>query len=90
MTINNINELAASLDWSISALKDNVREYTDYETVIDWDDQQVTLTTSVPETGDTLTKTLVFPFTDGDYDDAIVGLQCWADYKWCEHNKREV
>ena len=84
MTINNINDLATYLDTSIDNLKDVVHKYNDYSTIITWDTASVTLRTVVPEAEAELTKSLRFPFDDEDYDDAIVGLQCWADSEYCE------
>lgn len=88
--INNIEELADDLMTTVRNLKSEVNYYTDYQTLINWDDRSVSLTTVVPEAGVTLTKTLHFPFTDTDYDDALTGLQCWADDQWCKAQHKEV
>ena len=90
MTIRSIEELATIRDTTVNGLKHDIHEYTDYDTVIDWSTTGITLTTSVPEAEATETKSLSFPFTEDDFDDAIIGLQCWADFKYCEANQREV
>lgn len=86
MKIRNISELASSLGTTVSELHSHVRKYTDFETDISWTDEIVYLTTYSED--EELTKKLFFPFTDEDYDDAICGLQCWADEVFC--NAREA
>ena len=90
MTIRTIADLADYLRTTVPELQHDVHEYTDYDTAIDWTDATVTLTTTVPEAEAKETKVLQFPFTDADYDDALVRLQCWADYVYCEANRKEV
>lgn len=87
MIIRNIDELAKSLDTTVSDLHRHVRTYTDYETDIDWTDEIVYLTTCSED--EELTKKLRFPFTDDDYDDALCGLQCWADEVYCKAREAE-
>ena len=85
MIIRNIEDLAKDLDTTVSELKAHVHTYTDYDTVIEWSNAAVTLTTTETETGTKLTKILPFPFDSGDYDDAIIGLQCRADEIFCDY-----
>lgn len=89
MKIKNIEELARSVDTTVSDLKEHIRTYTDYPTEITWDNHSVTIQTSVPEIDEQNEKVLSFPFADEDFDDAISGLQCWADAVWCEERHKE-
>lgn len=80
--IDNIKTLANLIyDTTIDNVKQSVIDYTDYKTDINWTNEKITLTVYVPDTSETLTKELSFPFTDAEYHDRITGLQCWADYK---------
>lgn len=79
LQIENVRDLAADLGTTVDALADDVRKYTDYETAIYWTRRGVTLRTTESESGRALEKVLRFPFSDRDYEDALVGLQCWAD-----------
>ena len=90
MTIHNIDALADYLQITVPELPHDVHEYTDYDTAITWTDAAVTLTTTVPEAEAKETTVLPFPFTDADYEDAIIGLQCWADYMYCEAVRKDV
>ena len=90
MEIRNINDLAVARQTTVERMKHDVHEYTDYDTVVDWNDTSVTLTTTVPEANETESTTLRFPFDDDDFYYAIVGLQCWADYVWCKARQKEV
>ena len=87
MKIRNIGDLAIARQTTVEGLKHDVHEYTDYATTIDWDESGIKLTTSVPEIDATSIKRLAFPFTEDEFSDAIAGLQCWADYMWCEAKK---
>ena len=87
MKIQTINELASALGTTVPDLKHHVHTYTDFETDIAWTDEIVYLTTMSED--EELTKKLRFPFTDEDYDDAIVGLQCWADEVFCKAREAE-
>lgn len=89
MMIKNIEELARSIDTSVPELKEHIRTYTDYPTEISFDTKSVILTTSVPDTDKKNTKILYFPLLEDEFDDAISGLQCWADAVWCEERHKE-
>lgn len=89
MTIRNIHDLAEYLRTTVPELPDHMREYTDYTTEISWNASSVTLRTVVPEGEEELQKTLAFPFSDDDFDDAESGLQCWADDIFCRNYYKE-
>lgn len=77
--IRSAEDLAENLGTTADALPRDVDEYTDYETSIFWTRKAVILTTRDDESRKTSMTVLRFPFTSADYEDAIIGLQCWAD-----------
>ena len=77
--IRSAEDLAENLGTTADALPRDVDEYTDYTTSIFWTKKAVVLTTYESERDETAAKFLRFPFTDAEYEDAIIGLQCWAD-----------
>lgn len=80
-TIYNLRDLAEYLDTDADpqAIAENVRKYHDYETRITFSDDGIKLTVTAGETGKQLSRKLYYPFSADVYDDAHVGLQCWAD-----------
>ena len=79
LQIESVHDLSADLGTTPDGLPDVVRNCTDYETAIYWTRRGVTLRTTESESGQALEKVLRFPFSDRDYEEALVGLQCWAD-----------
>ena len=78
-TINNINDFAkVMLCDSVEDLVKYFSEYTVYPVEIEYTDKSVTLRTDADRVP--FTKVLWFPFTEDDYEDAIIGLQCVTDY----------
>lgn len=77
--IHSVHDLAEYLETTIDGIAENVRKYHDYETDITFADDSITLTTTAGETGKKLSKELFYPFSADVYDDAHIGLQCWAD-----------
>ena len=77
--IRSASDLAEYLQTSINGISEHVRTYSDYETEIKLSDDGIVLQTTAGETGKTLAKELVYPFSGEAYDDATSGLQCWAD-----------
>ena len=76
--IKTINDLVKSHQF------DQVEELTKYlhneiyPVTLKYDDKKITLTTDADRVP--FSKVLWFPFTDEDYEDAMVGLQCVTDY----------
>lgn len=68
---------------TIADIPNDIVADTYYKTEVTACDHSIKLTTHADEYIST-TKELAFPFTDDDLYDAIVGLQCWADYAVCE------
>ena len=78
MKIQTITDLVKSQQF------DRVEELTEflrtevYPVTLTYDDEKVTLTTDADRVP--FDKILRFPFTDGDYENAMTGLQCVTDY----------
>lgn len=77
--IHNTEELARYLSTTPDNIPNTVRRYCDYETKTAVDDEGIVLTTTAGETGKRESRGLLYPFSLEAYDDAISGLQCWAD-----------
>lgn len=78
MKIQTITDLVKALQFdSVEVLAENLRSEV-YPVTIEHDDKAVTLRTDADRVP--FTKTLRFPFTTDDYDEALTGLQCVTDY----------
>lgn len=88
--IKNVADLAAMYDTTPEHLDETVHEYTDYATQVEYDGESVTITTTANEYRETNSKTLRFPFSEEDWEDALSGLQCWADAVWCDERQKET
>ena len=78
MTIRNITDLVRALDFDALEELEKFMSSNTYPVALTHDDEKVILTTDADRVP--FTKVLRYPFTDSDYDDAIVGLQCVTDY----------
>jgi len=89
--IHNADELATYLDTTPDKIPEDIRTYTDYETVTTVTAESLTLRTIAGDTGKQTDRMLYFPFSDEAYENAIVGLQCWADATYWEtqHNEED-
>lgn len=77
-TIRNINDLVKTLQFdTIEELEEHLRQEI-YPVTIEYDEQKVTLRTDADRVP--FDKVLRFPFSEDDYDAALVGLQCVTDY----------
>ena len=77
--IRNVFDLAEYLGTTVDGIPDDVRKYHDYETSITLEDDGITLEVIAGDTGKKMSRQLLYPFSDDTYEDAHVGLQCWAD-----------
>lgn len=78
-TVRNIQDFIRLMACdSLEALRKDFRESPIYPVTVDHDDEKIVLSTDADRVP--FTKTLRFPFTESDYEDAICGLQCVTDY----------
>ena len=76
--IKNINDLVKTLEFgSVEELAEYLRNEI-YPVTITYDDKKIKLITDADRVP--LDKVVWFPFTEKDYEDAMVGLQCVTDY----------
>ena len=89
MMIRNITDLATYYETTVDCLSADIHGHTDYNTVLVPLPDAVRLVTVVDDYGIYNSRTLPFPFSSDEFDDAVSGLQCWADAVWCEYYKKE-
>lgn len=89
MIIRNITDLATYYETTADNLSADIHGHTDYNTVLLSFPDAVRLVTVVDDYGISNARTLPFPFSSDDFDDAVSSLQCWADYVWCENYRKE-
>ena len=79
-TINNLGDLIKAKAPMFESLEELIKYLADetYPVTIRHDWEKITLSTDADRVP--FTKELRFPFTESDYDDAIIGLQCVTDY----------
>lgn len=84
MIIKNDKDLAKKVDTSEERLHTELQlEYVDFATTIESDGYTVIVRmceSDLPSNS----KILTYPFTEDEFDEAVSGLQCYADYLRCE------
>lgn len=81
-TIKNITDFIRSLGCNTEEeMRKYLREY-DYPVEITYDEKKITLKTDADRVP--LDQNIWFPFTEDEYDKAIIGLLCYTDYAMCE------
>lgn len=86
--IHNAHDLADYLQTTIESVPEVVNTYCDYKTVLTLSESGIILETTAGESGKMNVKQLVYPFSAETYDDAVSGLQCWADATYWENVNR--
>lgn len=77
-SIKNINDLVKALQFdTLAGLAEHLRNEI-YPVTIEHEWGHITLRTDADRVP--FTKVLYFPFSESDYEDALVGLQCVTDY----------
>lgn len=77
-TIRTIDDLAKALEFeTVDELATYLRQEV-YPVTMTYNSERIVLATDADRVP--FTKVLSFPFTEDDYDDALVGLQCVTDY----------
>lgn len=77
-SIRNINDLVKALQFdTLAGLAEHLRNEI-YPVTIEHEWGHITLRTDADRVP--FTKVLCFPFSESDYEDALVGLQCVTDY----------